>query len=94
MATRKKKLPQHTKGKSWTLKIVHPRQLPHRWGECRFDTRELVLTTDTEKHGIARQTFLHEMLHKLMPWMDEDAVDNLATQLDESLDVAEFVITM
>ena len=57
------------------------------WGQCRYDTREILLAKATERHGIDRQVFLHEMIHKICPWMDEDAVDDMATELDDALDV-------
>jgi len=84
---KQRQLTQQTKGKPWTVKTVHPSRLRGRWGECRFDTREIILTTDAEKKGVDRQVFLHELIHKVCPWMDEDAVDHLATEQDDALDV-------
>jgi hypothetical protein len=82
-----KRLPSETKGKSWTVRRVPPSRLPGRWGECRFDSREIVIASDAEKKGLDRQVFFHEMIHKVCPWMDEDAVDHLATELDDGAEV-------
>jgi hypothetical protein len=88
------KLPQLTTGKHWTLKVV-PRIRnggSECWGLCVPLTREILITKSTEKHGVARVTFLHEFYHRKMWWMDEDAVENLAVESDEALDVMESIL--
>jgi hypothetical protein len=88
------KLPQLTKGKHWTLKVV-PR-IRHGGGECWCLCvpigREILITKSTERSGISRVTFLHEMIHKICWWMDESAVEQMAQELDESLDVMESIL--
>jgi hypothetical protein len=88
------KLPQLTKGKPWTLKVV-PRLRcsgAECWGVCDPVKREISITRATEKHGVARVTYLHEHIHKLLWWMDEEAVEQLAHEIDEGLDVMESLI--
>jgi hypothetical protein len=88
------KLPQLTKGKHWTLKVV-PRIRNgggECWGLCDPINREISIAKSTERHGIARVTLLHEMLHRLCWWMSEEAVEQMAQELDESLDVMESIL--
>lgn len=59
------------------------------WGYCDYGKKEVVITKTTMQHGISRQVFLHEIFHKLLPWMAEDAIDHLATETDDSLEMAE-----
>ena len=59
------------------------------WGKCRWEKREVVIWADVKNHGVARDTLIHELLHRYMPWMDEEAVDLLASELDDVLDMAE-----
>lgn len=85
-----KKLHQRIKGKApWSV-VVKPRVRfagSECWGLCDFVHRQITLSKATEKAGIDRYVFLHEMIHKICPWMDEDAVVEMATELDEALDV-------
>lgn len=88
-----KRLPEQVKGKPpWKLRIV-PR-LRGSWGWCDYANQEVVMTKAAEKHGVARRVFMHEVIHKVCPWMDEDAVDHLSTHLDDAMEAAESVIIM
>lgn len=69
--------------KHWTVRFS--RRLKH-WGTCNWSKREIVLNTEARREGIARQVLLHEMLHRLFPWMEEGCVDTAATELDDALD--------
>ena len=84
-------LPQRTKGKPWRLKIQSRVRVgkDNCWGYCDHTAREIVLSRATEKHGVDRQVFIHELLHKIMPWLDEAAVDHAATELDDALELME-----
>jgi hypothetical protein len=85
-----KRMPQRElKKPAWTVRIVRRLRVAgdECWGRCDWWKREIILTRATERAGIDRQVFLHEMIHKICPWMDEDAVDDMATELDDSLDV-------
>lgn len=86
------KLPTLDKGKAWTLRVV--RQYPRLdgkdlWGYCNTLKREIVVCKKVQKDGVAREVVMHEALHAFLPWLDEAAVDQLAKNLDEVLDVVE-----
>jgi hypothetical protein len=88
-----KRIPEQTKGvPPWKL-VIKPR-LRKVWGYCDYANREVVMARSTEKHGVARRVFMHEVIHKVCPWMDEDAVDHLSTHLDDAMEAAESVIIM
>ena len=80
-------LPQ-TKGKPWSLRIV--RSLRGAWGKCDYDKREIVLTRESQRSGVDREVFIHEMIHKICPWLDEEAVEFMAMEIDDALDIAGF----
>lgn len=84
-----KRLPKRSKGKLWVVRWQRRVRANGSdcWGYCDYATRAIVLAKACERHGIDRQVFLHEMIHKICPWMDELAVDDMATELDDSLDV-------
>ena len=80
---------QREKRNPWTVRIVPRLRVfgEECWGRCDWPKHEIVLTRAANRHGVDRQVFLHEMVHKICPWMDEDAVDDMASQLDDALDV-------
>ena len=71
--------------KAWTVRVAKKR-LKDCWGFCDFANREIVLCPSTESAGVKRQTLFHELIHKVCPWMEEEAVDHLATELDDGAD--------
>jgi hypothetical protein len=88
------RLPQYTKGRPWTLKVVPRLRIGGQecWGVCDAAKREISITRATEKHGVARVTFLHEYLHKLMWLLDEEVIEQMAHEIDEGLDVMESLL--
>ncbi len=76
-------IPGH--GTIWHLRIV-PR-LSKSWGWCDYDKRQIVMSKEAEKEGIDREVLIHELLHKAMPFLTEECVDLVATELDEALEV-------
>lgn len=84
-----KRLPKRAKGKPWVVRTQQRVRVDgvDCWGYCDWHDREIVLAQGAEKAGVDRQVFLHEMIHKICPWMDEDAVDGMATELDDAMDV-------
>ena len=93
----RKRLPAREKGhRSWTLRIV-PRvrvKGEEHWGYCDHTAREIVLAKNTSKHGVDREIFMHEMIHKVCHWMDEEAVAYLAKELDDGLDLMDSMISL
>jgi hypothetical protein len=87
----KLRLPQLCKGKAWTLKVM-PR-VRHDgvecWGTCDPVRREIRIAKSAEKHGVARVTLFHELEHKILWFMSEDAIEQLSQEHDEVLEVAE-----
>lgn len=86
------KLPKTDKGKSWTLRIVRKNPIvggEEAWGFCDSIKREIVVSRETEKHGLSREILLHELLHQLMPFLSEEAVIHVSQALDAALDIAE-----
>ena len=66
-------------GKRWKLRDV--KSLPKGWlGECRYDTREVMmpLEGDTESE---MNVIVHETIHASAPYLEEDAVEALATDI-------------
>jgi hypothetical protein len=85
-------IPQSDKrGKPWTLRVVKRAMLDGEevWGLCDYPKREIVLSQETRLHGVSREILLHEFLHKIMPWLTEEAVEHTAAELDAILDFAE-----
>jgi hypothetical protein len=88
--SRAKRLPQQTKGKPpWVVRVQPNLRIGkvRCWGFCDYANREILICSSCERSGVDRDTFLHEMIHKICPWMAESAVDSLATELDDALDV-------
>lgn len=88
----KLRLPRTGKGPCWTLRIVkrEPKVDGHPvWGYCDSDKREIVIHAAAAEHGLARETLIHEALHRACPFFSEEAVDHLAKELDGLLDFAE-----
>lgn len=71
-------------GPAWTVRYV--RRLAACWGWCDFDKREIVISNETKKAGLDRDTLIHEALHKMMPFLSEESVNHVATELDNILD--------
>lgn len=85
-------LPKTEPGKPWTLRVVpRPPRLDGEecWGTCNWAKREIVIWKGASKHGMSRDTIIHELTHKCFPWMKEEVVDAFATSVDEVLDLAE-----
>lgn len=80
-------LPNTDSGEPWTLSVV-PR-LKKSWGYCDVKQRRIVITKAAQREGISREILLHEAIHKLMWFLDEEAVDYMAKELDATLDAAE-----
>jgi hypothetical protein len=73
-----------TYGQPWKFRVV-PR-LKNSWGYCDYDKREVVMCRTAQKEGIDREILIHEVLHKIMPFLDEDCVVAAAVELDEALE--------
>lgn len=85
-------LPKDDIGKPWRLRVTNrPIVIDGEdcWGECNYRRREVVVSSKCDNHGLARDTLLHEMIHKIMPFLSEEAVEHLASSLDFVLDLAE-----
>lgn len=85
-------LPKSGKGKPWTLRIVRNNPIVGDYecfGYCCAEDKEIVVSKQTQIEGVAREVLIHEMLHRLLPFMNEDAIDYLARSLDEVLDICE-----
>jgi hypothetical protein len=59
------------------------------WGFCDFEKREVVLGPESKNHPVERETVLHEVAHKLMPFLEEDCILELAREQDDILDLLE-----
>ncbi len=83
MAT--KRIPVGDFGKEWTVRVSR-RPLKDDWGYVHWEKREIVLSKDAEKRGLDRDTLIHELTHKAMPFLSEQCVDVFATELDDALE--------
>lgn len=74
-------------GKRWTMRVAK-KPLKSAWGWCDWEKREIVLCPHAEKKGYDRETLIHEVSHRYMPWMNEDCITIFAKEMDDILDVA------
>ena len=56
------------------------------WGVTVFDDREIIIDPGTKKQGNEREILLHESIHVLCPYLDEEVVAAMAVDLDNMLD--------
>lgn len=59
------------------------------WGHADYDLREIVLSPESKDHPIERDLVIHEVIHKLCPFLAEDCVEEMATEIDDVLDLLE-----
>lgn len=88
----RRKLPvASSRRKTWTLVFKNRVRVAGEecWGYCDYEKREIVISRSAAKFGLDREVLLHEVAHKICPWMAEDAVEFLAYELTESLSVCE-----
>jgi len=71
-------------GRRWKVRIS--RYLRGAWGYCNYDKREIVICKTTQASGIEREILIHELLHKIMPFLDEECVRVAATEIDDALE--------
>lgn len=71
-------------GRRWKVRVA--RYLRDRWGYCDYGKREIVLCRTTQQAGVDREILIHELLHKIMPFLDEDCVAIAAKEIDDALD--------
>lgn len=83
------KLPTHEKGKPWSIRVVRSLDGGKTWGKCDAEAREIIVSKATQKKGFARETLIHELLHRYMWFLDEDVVTHVAEEIDFALDAAE-----
>ena len=72
-------------GKRWRVR-TSTKPLRNAWGFCDYDNREIVLCKSAAENGVDREVLIHELLHKIMPFLDEDCVKLAAIELDDALD--------
>lgn len=70
-------------------KVTVARKPMKDWGQCIYDDKLIRLCPTTERHGVHREVFIHEVLHAIMPFLDEDCVKSAAIELDDALDAME-----
>jgi hypothetical protein len=71
-------------GKRWSVRVA--KRLSNSWGHCDYNKHEIVLSQESQEHGIDREILIHELTHKLLPWMDEQCVTHFAIELDDALE--------
>jgi hypothetical protein len=69
--------------RSWT--VDDSARIGGRWGDCDWDERAIRICSSAKEHGQYRETFIHEHLHAMFPWMSEDAVLAAAATLDKNM---------
>jgi hypothetical protein len=72
-------------GKDWKMRVSR-QPLKGSWGHCDYDKREIVICKTAVEKGIEREILIHEILHKIMPFLEEDCVEHAAIELDNALD--------
>ncbi len=78
------KTPIGDHGKGWHVRIVA--KSAKAWGWCDYDKREIVISKEAESKGIDREVLIHELLHKVMPFLTEECVDLAALEVDSALE--------
>ena len=71
-------------GKQWRVRVS--RKALKDWGYCCYEKREIVVSKQTAQYGVDREVLIHELLHKIMPFLDEPCVDLAATEIDDALE--------
>lgn len=77
-------------GIGWHTVIDH---LPNRFGECRFDTQEIVIDDCTHKDNLYR-TVMHEVSHAYIfsygfsfkEWKEEDVVEFISCNIQNIME--------
>lgn len=68
-------------GQPWTVRFVTRRDIARgTWGDCNGEKRIIRVRRDLSSVNFL-DTLIHESLHGLAPYLDEDAVCDIATQL-------------
>lgn len=82
------RLPQLTKGRAWKLQVVERLRVRGKecWGCCYWPDRLIKITRSTERNGLERSVLSHELIHRICPWMDEEAVLSLEQAVEDELD--------
>ena len=84
MPTRKKTV--ELAGDAWTVYAGKRDNAAKDYGHCVVDDRVIVIFNRSYREGSERETLLHECLHALFPWMEEDYITKAAEDLDNALD--------
>ena len=84
MPTKPRSIPIGGFGRLWKVRVA--RVLRNCWGYCDYAKHEIVICKTTQREGIDREVLIHEVLHKLMPFLDEECVEAAAIELDDALE--------
>jgi hypothetical protein len=68
----------------WKVRFGKP--MRGHWGHIEYDKREIVIHPKCEEKGIDREVLLHEVLHALFPWLDEEVVVDAGICIDDVLE--------
>lgn len=70
-------------GAPWTVKYG---KIGGCWGITIFDDKVIKIDPATKRKGNHREIVIHEFLHALMPYLDEEIVAAAGKELDDALD--------
>lgn len=84
MTNKKAKIGLATKlgGREWVIRYVN--RLKDAWGDCHWETRTIRIARDA-KDEKELDTLIHEMGHAIMPYLTEEAILQMGTEMASAL---------
>jgi hypothetical protein len=70
----------------WTVRYARMRT---KWGECNLSDRIITIDPGTRKDHREREIAIHEAMHALFPYLDEEVIAAAAVDLDDFLETLE-----
>lgn len=70
-------------GEQWIVRYARMRR---NWGLCNLTDRTITVHPGTRRDNREREIALHEALHAIMPYLDEDTIAAAAVELDDYLE--------
>lgn len=72
-------------GKRWKLHLNKRDNASGDYGQCHVNDKKLIVFARAFREKLERETLIHECLHALFPFLDEEAVTAAATEMDNVL---------
>ncbi len=70
-------------GRSWKIDTHAP--IRKCWGYCHYRNNTIQVSKRAWASGKARDVLIHECLHAIFPYLNENEIDRAGTELDKML---------